>query len=306
MILAKKGEVIDEAYASGQFYLDDFQDTSITNLLGEMYPKQNSTLGNFSFIDNMQSNFDFAVINEEGYKKQKQEMLDKLEKTEHINLYITKNDWWSYRQGYQGGDGLKAAYIHPDKMSKDDFNLAVNCLKQVKNDKATLINDKQPQNIRDYFNLNRVLVYGKPIIPKDTNLFGGGDLNRTFLVELSCQNPNYSLFIKPNGVVKMANKEFQKETPINIGYFNKNVNFIRETKIENSIVLPNPNDGKAITQSDWDKTDSSNDSFPVELRVNRSLRLVFNKKGEPINDYLQTCKTESGKTIYNLFKTETK
>ena len=272
-----------------------------------MYQKQSSTLANFAFIDSIQSNFTFAVINQEEYEKQKQEILDKLEKLNHLNLYITKNIWWSYdgQGGYQGVDGIKAVYVHPDKISKTDFNLIANCLKNAKAGKATPIDDKQPKNIQDYFNINRVLVYAKPIIPKDTNLFEDNDLNRTFLFELKCQNPNYSLFIKPNGVVKMGNREFKKETPVNLGYFDKNGKFVRETKIENSIVIA-ADGGKAITQSDRDKADSGEDQFPIELRVNRSLKLVFNSKGEPINDYLKTCKNSEGKTIFNIFTPKAK
>ena len=251
----------------------------------------------------------FAFINQKEYEKQTQEMLDKLEKTDHLNLYITKNDHYSYsqdyNQSYQGADGIRAVYIHPDKMSKQDFNLVVNCLKDAKDGKATPIDDKQPKNIRDYFNLNRVLVYAKPIIPKDTNLFEDYHLNRTFLFELKCQNPKYSLFIKPNGVVKIGNREFKKETPVNLGYFDKNGKFVRETKIENSIVI-DADGGKAITQSDRDKADSGEDQFPIELRVNRSLKLVFNSKGEPINDYLKTCKNSEGKTIFNIFTPKAK
>ena len=54
------------------------------------------------------------------------------------------------------------------------------------------------------------------------------------------------------------------------------------------------------------KINFKNIAFDKAYQESQTLKLLFNEKQEPINDYLQTCKNSEGKTLFEIFKQENK
>lgn len=286
-----------------RYDLNTYSDSSVSGLDELEYNKKSTIQYTFPFIPKMQQAFNFKVIDQNKFNQNQTQQLGQLSNKNHINLYVQKNTFWSYNgDGYEGADGIPATYINSNKMSKDEFEGMTGCLKDASEGKLTLDKSYSFNNIepKEYFQLNRVLVYGLPVMAKGTAL--DKKTNFLFAQKLECKDPNFPVFIRPNGATIITSRLYTDETPVNAGYFDQDGGFIQERDIKNTIVFASGNDGKAYTQDYQDKQDSSNDTFPMELRVNRGLKLLFNDKQEPVDDYLKSCKNEQGKTIFNIFK----
>jgi hypothetical protein len=179
--------------------------------------------------------------------------------------------------------------------------MLVKCLQDTQNGthKDAVSNILKDQ-IKEFFNLDRVLVYKKPVLAKDSNLENRYD--GFYLEVMECNDKNYPIFIKSNGAVFLASRLHKVETPISIGYFDKNGNFVQEKEIKNTIVSASGEDGKAMSDDDRAKRGGYVSSFDAELRVNKSLRLVFDEQNRATDNYLKTCKNEAGKTLTEIFR----
>ncbi|MEI6729400.1 MAG: hypothetical protein WCK98_07220 [bacterium] len=284
------------------FDLDTYSDSSVSGLDILEYNKKSTIQYTFPFIPKMQQDFNFKIIDQNKFNQNQTQQISQLANKNHINLYVQKNTFWSYKgDGYDGADGIPATYINSNKMSKDEFEGMTGCLKNASEGKLTLDKSYTFNNIepKEYFQLNRVLVYGLPVMAKGTAV--DKKTNFLFAQKLECQDPNFPVFIRPNGATILTSRLYTAETPVNAGYFDQDGSFIQEKDIKNTIVSASGEDGRVYTQDSRDKKDSSADQFPVELKVNRGLKLLFNDKQEPIDDYLKTCKNEQGKNIFELY-----
>ena len=281
------------------FDLDAPNDTSVSSLDFTELNKKNTIQYTFPFIRQLQNSFDYRVIDQNKINQNQNQQLSVLTNKNHINLYVQKNIGWDYKGGgYEGADGIPATYINPTQMTKAEFEGMVGCLKDAAQGNYKLAKDYTFNNIeaKEYFQINRVLVYGLPVKAQGTAV--DKKTNFLFAQKLECKDPNFPVFIRPNGATIMTSRLYTDETPVNAGYFDQDGSFIQEKDIKNTIVFASGNDGKVYTQDYQDKQDSSNDAFPVELKVNRGLKLLFNEKQEPIDDYLKSCKNEQGKNIF--------
>lgn len=175
-----------------------------------------------------------------------------------------------YEKFYQNPPVLEATYINPDKIEKSKFEQIVNCLKET----------KMPIGIT-------TLVYGKTQTQLDRPTQYNYLLNSIFL-EMACADNGF-LTIENNGAVRVSEyKEYTKDKygvkeSFYIGYFDNKSDFIRENKLENLFDLDKIKAEKVYLESP-------------------TLKLLFNDKGESINDYLKTCKNLEGKTVFDIFK----
>ncbi|MEI6729397.1 MAG: hypothetical protein WCK98_07205 [bacterium] len=108
--------------------------------------------------------------------------------------------------------------------------------------------------------------------------------------------------IKNSGIVASGvSKEnvygkMELQEQLNIGYYNLNADFIRENTIDES-----------FSYLVWKNNQQQYGSFKANgftqaYQDSKTLRLLFNDKQEPVDDYLKSCKNEQGKTIFNVFK----
>ncbi len=122
-----------------------------------------------------------------------------------------------------------------------------------------------------------------------SNIFVYKKYNPKFTT-INCPLSKGEITIEANGTTKF---KIGNES-VYLGYYDEQANFIREKSIDEYFRCSNKDHSDSKFLNDVD--------FASCYQESQALKLLFDDKGKPINDYLKTCKNIEGKTIFNMFK----
>ncbi|MEI6729401.1 MAG: hypothetical protein WCK98_07225 [bacterium] len=248
---------------------------------------ENSSYGDSPVLDFLQREMQFTVVNDKSYQESKTKALAKYPTLEGPNAEY-KREKYGVSNLYESLPTISATYINPDKVSKTEFNDITDCAKKV--------------------SVGSVFVYGKAKgLLKTPNQL----VITSIADEFSCVNDGLIL-VQKNGAVSSgyyklnSRSTYQIDEEMSIGYFNLKGEFIREKIIDQNFSYYKTENVQYL--GGLFKEDKENSfyiekvGFDTSFKDSKTLKLLFNEKQEPVDDYLKSCKNDQDKNIFEAFK----
>ena len=226
----------------------------------------NSQIASFPLLNCLQKDLQFEIIDTKTFNEIKRSAKEKMEKLNSPDVQYEKEKRLS--SFYYQLPQTDATYINPESVTKEEFKQIVNCARN---------------NHKSLFRISNIFVY-KKYNPK--------------FITINCLDPKGEITIEANSTTKfkIGGAPVYLEN-VYLGYYDEKANFIREKSIDEYFEYD--------IKGHFDKF-LKDVGFPKAYKESQTLKLLFNDKGKPINDYLKTCKNSEGKTIFNIFRPKTK
>ena len=209
--------------------------------------------------------------------------------------------------------GLKALYLSPDAFSRDEFNIVYDCYSQYQ----AKINSytKDYSRSKEGYSLHiPILVYGVPNEKKSAGIPIYSTLvcdeSRDIKV-LTNGIANFTLYKTPDNLNNGSKKVKSSQAKESIGYYDSAGQFVRKPgKLSNPDVSYS---GKTEELADGNNKRISdpagkyllinrgNDTQDSAILEKEIAKLLYNTDG-PTDDFINNCKSNDGKTVYDLFK----
>lgn len=247
----------------------------------------NAITADFPVLEFLQKDLQFTVVNDKSYQESKTKALAKYPDLEGPNAEY-KREKYGVSNLYESLPTISATYINHDKVSKTEFNDIADCAKKV--------------------SVGSVFVYGqaKGLLKTPNQL-----VITSIADEFSCVNDGLILVQKNGGVssgyYKLNSRStYQIDEEMRIGYFNLKGEFVREKTIDQDFSYYKKENvqylGGLFNEDKENSFYIKKVGFDTSFKDSQTLKLLFNEKQEPVDDYLKSCKNYQGKNIFEAFK----